>query len=148
MSEPNRITSDGGSMLQLAYISTATQPHDDAMLDSILGVSRHNNAPVGVTGLLVAGGRRFLQALEGPEAAVLATYTRIQQDPRHRALVLLSRRTVTARAFGNWSMGFERGGSAEAADLRSVVAALVAPLEDRNLLAQFQGFAELHARAA
>ncbi|WP_114951976.1 BLUF domain-containing protein [Sphingosinicella terrae] len=135
-------------MLQLAYISTAGQPHEAETLDAILAVSRRNNEADGVTGLLVAGGRRFLQALEGPEAAVLAAYARIRQDPRHRALVLLSCGTVTARAFGNWSMGFERGGSGgDATDLRKVVANLVAPLADRNLLAQFNGFADLHARA-
>ena len=136
-------------MLQLAYISTSTQPLDTGLLDAILAVSRRNNEADGVTGLLVAGGRRFLQVLEGPEAAVLAAYARIQQDPRHRALVLLSCGTVTARAFGNWAMGFERGGSgSDGADLRGVVADLVAPLADRNLLAQFKGFADLHARAA
>lgn len=136
-------------MLQIAYISTSSQPHDAEALEAILAVSRRNNAAADVTGLLVAGGRRFLQVLEGPEAAVLAAYARIQQDPRHRALVLLSCRAVAARAFGNWSMGFERGGDgSDGSDLRTVVADLVAPLADPNLLAQFNGFADLHARAA
>jgi len=136
-------------MLQLVYISTARAPHDPATLDAILGASRRNNARVNVTGLLVAGGRRFLQALEGPEDAVLSTYTRIQADARHRALVLLSSRTVEARSFGNWSMAFEPGAEAPGEeDLRATVAGLVASLTDPDLRAQFNGFAEIHARAA
>ena len=135
-------------MLQTVYISTAQPNFANAELVSVLDASRRNNAKVGVTGLLVAGGRRFLQVLEGPEAAVEATLGRIQADPRHRALVTLSRKTVDARQFGDWSMGFELGGVPGGADLKSVVEALVGKLGDRNLAAQFQGFAEIHARAA
>lgn len=62
------------------YISTARQPITPSILADILRASRRNNAPVAVTGLLIVGGRRFLQALEGPEAAVEATYERIARD--------------------------------------------------------------------
>ena len=135
-------------MLQLAYISTAALLPTEGMLDSILAASRRNNQQAGVTGLLVAGGRRFLQVLEGPEAGVLATYARIQADTRHRAFVMLSCKPVEARAFGDWAMGFERGGNGASGDLRQVIAGLTAPLADKNLLAQFQGFGEIHAKAA
>jgi hypothetical protein len=134
-------------MLQLVYVSTACQPLEEDLLEAILAASRGNNARVGITGLLVAGGRRFLQALEGPDKAVLDTYARIQSDPRHRALVLLSTRIVAERAFGDWAMAYQAGGDASAApDLRQAVAALAEGIEDRNLRAQFVGFADLHAR--
>ena len=136
-------------MLQLVYISTARQPHSEQGLQSILEAARRNNTKVGVTGLLVAGGRRFLQALEGPDQAVLETYARIQADQRHFALVLLSCRTVEERAFGDWSMAYqalEAGRSA--GDLKAVVAELSASLPDKSLQAQFNGFAEIHTRAA
>jgi hypothetical protein len=87
--------------------------------------------------------------LEGPEAAVLATYARIQADPRHRACVLLSCATVAERAFGDWSMAFEQGGAAaEGAGLAATVEHLTATLADANLRAQFTGFARLHRKAA
>ena len=61
-------------MLQLVYISTSRAPLiSDDLLNSVLTVSRRNNAAAGISGLLVAGGRRFLQALEGPRDAVEAT---------------------------------------------------------------------------
>lgn len=135
-------------MLQLAYISTARATIAFDQLDVILATSRRNNGRSGVTGLLVVGGRRFLQVLEGPDAEVAATFDRIKADPRHFAIVELTRHTVAARAFGDWSMGFERGGTVEGDDLRSIVAALAEPIADRNLRAQFLGFAELHAKAA
>lgn len=131
-------------MFQLIYISSAKDAVDAATLADILAVSRRNNARVGITGLLVVGGRRFLQALEGPEQAVLATYARIQNDPRHRACVLLANKSVSQRAFGDWWMAHESDGSA----LTEKVASLVACIDEPNLRAQFTGFAQLHGRAA
>lgn len=137
------------TMLQLVYISTARQPLDGAGLEAILAASRRNNRRCGVTGLLVSGGRRFLQALEGPDEAVVATYARIAADPRHFALVKLSCGPIAEPGFGDWSMGFEAGGAPRPGDdLNTMVERLVAPLRDRNLRAQFVSFAALHARAA
>jgi hypothetical protein len=136
-------------MLQIAYISTAKGNVDRALLDSILSVSRRNNAIAGVTGLLVSGGRRFLQVLEGPDQAVLATYSRIQSDPRHRGFVLVTCQGIAARAFGEWSMAHREGGINVADDrLQAAVEALTAKIADPNLRAQFNGFARLHAQAA
>ena len=134
-------------MIQLVYISTVKTCVDQAMLDSILAASRRNNDRVGVTGLLVSGGRRFLQVLEGPEPAVLATYARIMADPRHRGFVLISRTPVEARDFGNWSMA-HRHGRTSGDGLEELVTSLVARIDDPNLRAQFTGFARLHGRAA
>lgn len=135
-------------MLQLVYISTANLPVSEPVLEAILAASRRNNDKVGVTGLLVAGGRRFLQVLEGPGQAVLATYARIQTDPRHKAFVLLSCKQVEERSFGDWSMAFQAGGDPGRTDLRETVTRLTDTLEDRTLRAHFTGFAELHAKAA
>lgn len=136
-------------MLQLIYISTSRADITPATLEDILASSRRNNAGAGVTGLLVAGARRFLQALEGPELAVTTTLKRIGRDPRHFAIVELGRRMVDAREFGSWDMDFQRGTDAAAgAALRDSVDALVANLTSSNLRAQFTGFAALHSKAA
>lgn len=136
-------------MLQLVYISTARvelPPHE---LEAVLAVSRRNNDRVAVTGLLVVGGRRFLQVLEGPAAAVVATFARIAADPRHFAVVELSRKPIETRQFGGWSMGYEAGAVVDRpCGLATTVARLVAPVADKNLRALFNGFGEQHARAA
>jgi hypothetical protein len=136
-------------MFQLVYISTARAPIGPDMLSRILATSRRNNAANSITGLLVAGARRFLQGLEGPEQAVLDTYARIRHDPRHHALVLLTGRSIDVRAFGDWSMACEQGYEApEQGGLRAIVDALTASLSDKSLRAHFMGFAEVQSRAA
>lgn len=137
-------------MLQLLYISTARGTIDRAMCDDILAASRRNNRDWGITGLLIAGKHRFLQALEGPEAEVRAVYDRIAADPRHYGCVILSQRMVEQRMFGDWAMGYTAGGDDRHAgdDLPAIVAALVAPIADPGLRAQFTGFAEIQSNAA
>lgn len=136
-------------MLQLVYISTARQPITPAMCDDILAVSRFNNRRADITGLLVAGRKRFLQALEGPADALRRTYDRIAADPRHFACVVLGERSIDVRQFGQWAMAHGTGGEVDDhAGLEAVVAALVAPLDDPDLRAQFIGFAQLQSRAA
>jgi hypothetical protein len=131
---------------QLVYISTSrAMPRVPQLeIDAILEVSRCNNARDGLTGLLVVGGRRFLQVLEGPEAALTVAYDRIQADPRHFALVQLSRRTIEERSFPDWQMGFERSG----AGLGAQIDGLLDTVADPVLRAEFRGFADRHASAA
>lgn len=104
----------------------------------------------GVSGLLVAGQRRFLQALEGRTDVVRATYQRIIADPRHYACVLLSDRYVDERQFGAWDMGFLNGSDdlSDDAGLAAIVTKLVDPVTDASLRAQFVGFADLQSKAA
>lgn len=137
-------------MRQLVYISTSRAKTVDAtLLASILATSRRNNDAAGISGLLLVGGRRFLQALEGPGDAVEATYARIKADARHFAHVELADRLVEACEFGSWAMASTQGNDPQAGlALRQTVERLTASLPDRDLQAQFTGFAALHSQAA
>ena len=133
-------------MIRLLYISTSRGRLSRKEMDDILAVSRRNNAAAEITGLLIAGGNRFLQALEGPGAAVQLTYDRICRDPRHFAPVVLKREQVEKPLFGAWAMGFQPGGALKhAARVSDQVAALVSPIDDVILRAYFEGFALQHA---
>ena len=134
-------------MRQLTYISTASQEVNEVAVAEILRLSRLNNAAANVTGLLLYDGRRFLQALEGESHSVEATYNRIKHDPRHRAVVLLSARDVTERAFGEWAMAAQRAKASSATSLPEQVDALTATIEDANLRELFRGFARVRAAA-
>lgn len=111
-------------MLQLVYVSSAN-PAAPCPTQDILTISRRNNARDHISGLLYADAGRFLQALEGPEAAVEAAFARIRQDARHRAIVILSRRAVDRREFGHWEMA-HRAPGADAADFLAGVDRLTA----------------------
>ena len=126
-------------MLQLIYVSTARGP-ESIDLDDILVKSRRNNRRDGITGLLHRKGRRFLQALEGEPGQVEAAYARIAADPRHFALVVLSRRTVDGREFGEWSMATDDG----TGDIVAQVAALVEGAAP-SVRGTFEGFAAMRA---
>ena len=129
-------------MLQLVYISTATEEPDS---DTILRTSRRNNARDGLTGLLYSDGVRFMQALEGPADKVEAAYARIRLDPRHRAAVVLSRRDVDEREFGQWNMAARAPGEESNAFLQRVESLIAGA--DVNVRATFDSFARLRRAA-
>jgi hypothetical protein len=56
---------------RIIYISTCRTDPDRLMVEDILRQSRRNNRRDGLTGLLVVGGRRFLQVLDGDDLSEL-----------------------------------------------------------------------------
>ncbi|RYD58127.1 MAG: BLUF domain-containing protein [Sphingomonadales bacterium] len=131
-------------MLQLVYVSSAN-PRAPADPVRILAASRRNNHRDSITGLLYSDKSRFLQVLEGPEDKVEEAFARIQADPRHRAIVQLSRRTTDAREFGDWEMAhYTPGSDAEAFIERiSMLAANAAP----DVRGTFEGFVKARRAA-
>lgn len=131
-------------MRQIVYISTICR---DAVIDvaDILAVSQRNNARCQITGLLFFDGKRFLQALEGDDQAIVETMARIGRDGRHRSIVNLSDRTITSREFGAWSMthrSFDAADHGEIARIRTL-AAQATP----TVLATFESFAQIRRAA-
>jgi len=137
------------AMIRLTYISTARTSPDEAAIAALLATSRRNNRLIGLTGLLLFDGVRFLQALEGEAEPLLATFARIKADPRHRACVELGRSEIDARGFGEWDMAWQRVATAgSAGTLIDTVDRLVAQMPDPNIRALFTSFARLDRRAA
>ncbi|WIE76745.1 BLUF domain-containing protein [Curtobacterium sp. MCSS17_007] len=96
-------------MLQsLVYMSSAKEPFDDEALDAVLEHARTRNTVDGLTGMLVHRGGRFMQLLEGPYDAVMATYARILEDDRHDEVRLLVEESIHTRRFPEWSMAYDR----------------------------------------
>ena len=105
---------------RLIYLSrqrlTLDASLDDAV-DDIIRASIANNRAVSITGLLLVHQGWFLQALEGPAAAVLTTYGRIVDDARHEAAQVLSAGPAERREFGEWNMCARRASPSDAAIL-------------------------------
>jgi hypothetical protein len=119
----------------LIYVSSAVNLFSDEQLRELLEVSRRNNEPRGVTGLLLYVDGNFIQALEGEKEEVLATQRRIANDPRHRGLITLLQGEIEKREFGDWSMGFHKVNKDSGAALpgySDFLARKVDPNEQRN----------------
>ncbi|WP_420141441.1 BLUF domain-containing protein [Sphingomonas sp.] len=134
-------------MHQLVYISTAAAGLSSEGVHDILRASRANNFRAGLTGLLLYDGYRFLQALEGDHARVMAAYERIKADPRHRALVLLSSCGIQARAFGGWAMAAKQVDVAAGNTVADLVDQMTESVADASMRALFRGFARVRQAA-
>lgn len=95
-------------MIQIRYLSRATEPMSADDLLALLEQCSRNNTKNGITGMLIYGNETFLQALEGDEDLVDALIEKIGRDPRHKDMQILERKPVEARRYADWSMGFAR----------------------------------------
>jgi hypothetical protein len=103
------------TLVSLVYMSVAVDELTDAELVGLLRDARLTNDALGVSGLLVAKGGRFMQVLEGPEWSVEDRFSAIKADPRHQDVRSLSMERIDARRFDGWSMAF---GNPTDADVR------------------------------
>lgn len=93
---------------RLTYFSRDTfdrmnPSHEDRIRD-ILIESVANNRRDDVTGALICDHRWFAQVLEGPEAAISATFERILRDRRHTDVRLVRLQPAPVRRFAPWWM--------------------------------------------
>lgn len=99
-------------LLRIVYASkinfplTSDNGGKDPVVCEILTQCRRNNEPREITGVLCYGDGCFFQCLEGERSTVEALYDRLLNDPRHRNITLLSKRSVPQRMFNLWSMKF------------------------------------------
>ena len=98
----------GDDLRRLLYRSRSTLAGSDEAIETtiarILETSQRNNARDGLTGALLFTSSMFIQALEGPLAAIEATFERICSDHRHGEVEIIEFCTVTERAFAKWSL--------------------------------------------
>ena len=91
-------------LVRLLYASRAVDCNPQA-IEAILAQARAHNTASGITGILCHGGDVFLQGIEGGRAAVSELFGHIQNDPRHKDVVLLHFEEINERRFGGWTMG-------------------------------------------
>jgi hypothetical protein len=91
--------------LRVVYTSHAAPACGQTQLTDILRVARIANNVAGISGCLLFEQNIFAQWLEGPRAAIETLWGKLQRDPRHYHIELLSAEAVKQRAFAQWSMG-------------------------------------------
>lgn len=91
---------------RLIYTSAAAPGLGEEDLDEICKQSAQNNRAVNITGILLQGGKRFLQVLEGDVIKINDLYFgKIVNDKRHSDCQVLWIEPCEYRLFPNWSMG-------------------------------------------
>ena len=92
-------------LVRLIYASRACAPISHEAMESILAASRHHNPTNGITGVLCHSDEIFVQAREGGRDQVNQLYARLQQDSRHKDIVLLCYEEIAVRRYSSWTMG-------------------------------------------
>lgn len=127
-------------IMQLLYLSRVA----NVMAVEMPELVRHCrlvNADENLSGVIVLHRSRFLQILEGPQHRVLGAFERISRDKRHKAVVILSTRPVSAPEFGTDPMAHLAHGSPECDRVYEQVADILADANP-NLRMEFESFAE------
>lgn len=93
------------ALQRLVYASTAVEPATHASLEALAAEAAAKNRSLGITGLLVYAGGKFMQVLEGEPAAVHDLYATINDDPRHMWVQTFIDEPIHHRLFDAWSMG-------------------------------------------
>lgn len=87
----------------LLYVSEAVKHFSESDLSDLEALSSSYNKRKGIFGYLYYDGQKFLQYLEGDEAAVTVLFEKITNDKRHRILGSTVEEIYDKR-FPNWSM--------------------------------------------
>ena len=89
----------------LAYVSESASPDPSVLsLATILAASERNNSRDQLTGALLHSSGRYFQVIEGDAADVGRLLQRLENDPRHRQLTIVSHERSAARLFARWTM--------------------------------------------
>jgi len=101
-----------GKLVQIIYISRSTFESADKVnkiepnVVRILAKSRINNRKNGLVGVMYFGDGAFFQCLEGDEDAINSLFAKIEKDPRHKDLKLISRKHIAKLSFPDWAMKY------------------------------------------
>ncbi len=95
-------------LYRLIYMSKPVQEMTQDLQFSIFGTSEEHNKELGITGILLATDKHFIQLLEGEKRAVNKLYHTIVQDRRHQEIELISFSQIEQKCFPEWSMKIVR----------------------------------------
>ena len=92
-------------LIEFIYTSQARQPFSTVQLTALQTQCQEHNKQHQITGMLLYDNQKFMQVLEGEQAAVEALFDKIKQDPRHQHIEALIHNPIKKRNFATWDMG-------------------------------------------
>ncbi len=105
-SEINFASFPTDQLIELSYVSKATNDMGILGLMNLLEDAVHKNKRNGITGVLFYDNRIFGQIIEGYPQNVELIWKDINSDPRHTDVQVLDINALQKRRFSNWSMKF------------------------------------------
>lgn len=99
-------------LIRMSYASKATfKPFNavdgvDANVANILSTARRENRKNNLVGALYYGNGCFFQCLEGQKSDIDALYAKLEKDPRHTDLKVLSIEPIQQVGFVSWEMKY------------------------------------------
>jgi hypothetical protein len=93
-------------LIELSYVSEATNDMGILGLMNLLEDAVHKNKRNGITGVLFYDNRIFGQIIEGYPQHIEIIWKAISADPRHKEVQVLDINPLQKRRFSNWSMKF------------------------------------------
>lgn len=88
----------------VVYRSHATRPFTPSGLTQLVRSAKANNKAASLTGFILYDDHRFLQWLEGPDAALQGVIRKIENDPRHDDMEFLTQHKAKTRLFADWGL--------------------------------------------
>jgi hypothetical protein len=105
-SEINFASFPTDQLIELSYVSEATNDMGILGLMNLLEDAVHKNKRNGITGVLFYDNRIFGQIIEGYPQHIEIIWKAISADPRHSKVQVLDINSLQKRRFSNWSMKF------------------------------------------
>ena len=90
---------------QVIYISKAADDFTVSELRELAEVAASKNKLRNITGALLYIDKCFIQVIEGDEESIADLLARLETDPRHHAIRIISDHKQESRYFADWSMG-------------------------------------------
>ncbi|MGK0440229.1 MAG: hypothetical protein ACJA0N_000014 [Pseudohongiellaceae bacterium] len=123
----------------VVYVSSATKLLSPQEIAHLLTHARDYNKAHQITGMLIYIGGNFMQYLEGPSDKLDIIYKIILDDHRHKGVIELIRKTITAREFSGWSMAYntkDADGHTGSIEEKQLITSILSPIEARPGAAQ------------
>lgn len=136
-------SAEPSTLYSLVYTSTASRPLAKSDLQRILDNARKRNLEEDVTGLLLFTNGNFMQYLEGPEGGVIKIFELIKKSSLHAQIIEVSRKSIAAREYGDWSMAFLADVDPQALPTASQDASLMRGLEEQTAAASTPAHTQL-----
>jgi hypothetical protein len=105
-----------------------------------MAVSRDFAGGEKISGLLVAGGHRYLHVIEGPAATVEAVLKAVRRDHCHVGVTVLVNRKITTRSFAGGIAYFDEPSLGDFATLKQLIDRIRAKVSERKLREQINCF--------